>query len=138
MKIKQMGVQEFENFSPRSDSIFDFEQLGEFIETEDLLESTAFVVDGEVIALAGSARAEWGVELYVIPSELLEHGSRYTISVIRAARDLTANAAKHYGTVFAHCPKDTWERWIHLMGFELDTIFSLESGECYLRFRRDG
>lgn len=126
-------------FTPRHDSLADFEDFLDRVEADDgssVLNTMGIMLDDEILAIAGTVKMEWGIEIFIVPSDVLETDSPHARPFIRVARSLVNAAVECYGTVFAHCTARTWEPWLELMGFELDTVFSVEGG-CYLRYRRD-
>ena len=139
MKIKrETYLEDIEAFAPRADCFKDFELLVDmYCEGKQMELITLESSEGEILALCGTIQMDWGTELYVIPSEKVDFESQYSLSFIRAMRELVDKAVDIYDIVYAHCPAMSWEKWLGVMGFELDLIYSLEDGSMKLRYVRE-
>lgn len=139
MKIKrETYLEDIEAFTPRSDCFKDFELIVDwYCEGKRMELITLESSEGEILALCGTIQMDWGTELYVIPSDQVDFDSQYSLSFIRAMRDLVDKAVEIFDIVYAHCPAESWEKWLGVMGFKLDLIYSLEDGTMKLRFVRE-
>lgn len=130
LSSRVLGVGDLERFSPREDVALDFKAMIDFMDPSEIV---VIEDDENILSLCGAALYQWGYEVFVIPSVYLREEQHFGFfKLCKKMVDATVEVA---GEAYAHCHKNSHEKWLLALGFMLDQ--EMRVGELeYYRFKK--
>lgn len=121
---------DLESFSPREDVVVDFNMMVQFMEPTDIV-----VIEDEdnILAIVGATDCDWGCEVFVIPSVYLREDHHF--GFFRICKKMVQATVDVRGEAYAHCYKNSHEKWLRLLGFTMEAEMAVGELEYY-RFKK--